>query len=1247
MNKPKKNYVIFALLLLCLTLIDSANALGVRDSANKYDDNYRIPDTVNDISEGEYIDKVDAVNGNLLLKQKDFLIPGQGGLDIVVWRRYDMLRQSAGLGLTSNISYRWAELGPGWALEVAPKISVTNTYITAQSGNYYYFSYHTNMLVDLCSTNKTHAQVTNTWTNTSKHTQFPTLEIPGGGRETIYSVGGHVGKTKSNWKIECQNNIVTAISPRGLRYEYGNISERKIGNVFINPGVEYNEATESNEPGTTETYMLPKRVVDLNGNTLTFSYKTFGKSIAPWSMPGKYPENQSQGVGFAFCDWRLPDPCSDYEKPATQLVSIVASDGRSIFFEHDPVTGRLKSAVSNSGKKISYEYLTPDTLNSRTLSRVTYSTGEVWQFKYAQGKYLSGYEYPNLTIPLNQANVSARKLTGIVYPTGGSVNYTYTFSNHIAPIARSGKFVWNVFDTAEKIATKTLSTGEKWSYAYTKGLKGAYDVTTVTGPEGITTYKYIGPSYKVTTNLPGVPEETLWMIGLLVEKIDPLKNIETYKWQPRVITGGKELIVDLGYVMDTQIRAADLAEKSIVLNGLTYKTAYGDYDSFGNVGTVTETGPTGNIRVTKNTYVNDTSKWIIGLHKSESSTAGDMSQTFDVNGRVLSVTKNGVTTGFTYDSNGNTASKTMPGGGVYKYSNYKLGIPQTELMPQNITISRTVDNAGNITAETNGEGTTTKFTYDAMNRVTSITPALGNVKTITYTPNSRVATRGSLVETTNYDPFGRPASITRAGIIKRFTHDGLGRKTFESAPGASTGTSYQYDALNRLTRQTNADGTFQTRKYGPANMAVTDERGKTTTYTYRAYGDPDKQLLMAITSPEASANVSIERGSNDLITSVTQAGLKRTYGYDSHNYLTSVTNPETGVTTYGRDISGNMISKKVGTSGITKYTYDALDRLTTTTFPGSTPAITNTYNKDSKLLTSNSSGGNRSFVYDAAGNVIQESLALDGRVFTAKYAYNGNDQLSSITYPQSDRVVNYTPDALGRPTTVSGYVTNVKYWPSGLIQSITYNNGTVSSYGQNARLWPSSFTTQKTTPASTYLNNSYTYDGVGNLVSIRDTVDSSFNRTLGYDNINRLTSAAGFWGQGSITYDGGGNLTAQTLGQSSLVYSYDANNRLSSVRGLRADTFGYDTYGNVASRTGTTYTYNDVPNLVCINCANPASKVGYSYDGLNHRSAVTKASGKVYEMHDSSGKPLIELDGNRLTEYFYLGDKRIAQRVSP
>ncbi|MFL7963374.1 RHS repeat protein [Pseudomonas kielensis] len=998
-------------------------------------------------------------------------------------------------------------------------------------------------------------------------------------------------------------------------------------------------------PPRTETYMVAKTATDLSGNQLTFSYQSFGKPIAPWTMPGM--------TQLPILDWAtqsMPDTypeieLSNIENPATQLTRVASSDGRVVDFLYDQSTGRLRSISNNAGASVAYGYLSPDRLNSRVLNSVTYGTGEVWKYGYFTGPHKDAGLVPDNHISLDVPTVSARKISTVTYPSGGVVSYTYSGTIQHVSLSYGGNR-WRLTSAGEQVSSRTLSTGEGWSYTYQKGTSRSFDVTTITGPEGKTVSKYVGPSTYASLDIKGV-EESGWQVGTPIEKTDPLGNVESQVWQPRTITAGAELITDLGYVLDSSIRGADLQSKRVVRDGLAYTTQFSNYDSYGNAQTKVEIGPNGEGRTTSLTYFNDPAKWIIGKISSEVSPGMSLTRTFDANGNVLTETRNGVTTSFTYDVQGNIANTTFPGGRVYTYSNYKRGIAQTEIRPESVTLTRVVDNAGNIITETNGEGRSTSYTYDGLNRQTSFTPPVGNPQTTAYSATSKTTTRGARVERIVYDPFGRPASVSLGGITRTFTHDGLGRKTFESDPSVSTGTRYQYDALDRLTRQTNADGTFQSRSYGPANMSVVDERGKTTTYTYRAYGDPDKQLLMAITAPEASANVSIERSPNGLMTAVTQAGLKRTYGYDSHNYLISVTNPETGVTTYGRDIAGNMTTKKVGTSGLTSYTYDALDRLVKTTYPSATPAVTNTYNKDSKLLTSTASGGNRSFAYDAAGNLIQESLALDGRFFTAKYAYDGNDQLSSITYPQSGRVVSYSPDALGRPTTVSGYVTNVKYWPSGLIQSITYSSGAVSTYGQNARLWPSSFSTLRTGTAGVYLSSTYTYDGVGNLTSIKDAADSNFNRTLGYDNINRLTSAVGFWGQGSISYDGGGNLTKQTLGQSSLAYTYDTSNRLSSVSGLRASTFGYDAYGNVSSSQGNTYSYNDVPNLICINCAVPAKKVEYSYDGLNHRSAVTKASGKVYEMHDSNGKPLIELDGGTLTEYLYLGDKRIAQRVSP
>ncbi|WP_223232766.1 hypothetical protein [Pseudomonas brenneri] len=1203
----------------CISII--ASLFASQASAEKLPENTEPnPLSLGSTSTGQ-VESVDPWSGNLTVRHKDLELPGNGGLDIQVWRTYDMNSASAQLLSSHNQSYRWTALGPGWTLSAAPKISIHSRFQLITHRNSpptVYYAPHA--LIRVCAGEGVMpAGVETTMLN---------IELPGGGNERLYRTGNYRALTKSGWKLDCLNNNVALSDPKGVVYDYGPISDIKVGRVFISDAERSVDVGDylSPLPSRTDTYMLAKSARSPNGNLLNFHYQGLGDAIPLWTMPGTN-KNPRFIVGGS--------PAS-IESPSQQLTAITSNDGRQVKFSYAPDTGRLIS-MSADDRVWKYFHLTPDAMNSRNLSKVILPDGNFWSYSYAPGAYTTVREVED-TIPLNSESLAIRKLISVTYPAGGTSNYEYTFSNFNTTV----RTIWNqrkFYVGGERISKRKLSSGEEWKYTYTRGSSGIHDITQVSGPEGVTSYKFFGPSFSLTNNI--------WRVGKVAEKKYSNGSIETYSWDPRVFIDISTDLIELGIFNDEKTWVADLTKTTIVRDGATYTTTYAGYDAYGNPGSRTETGPNGGNRTTTFTYFNDPNKWIIGRPKNETSPGRIITRTYDANGNVLTQVLNGVTTSYTYDAQGNLASKTLPRGDLYTYSNYKLGVAQSETQPEGIKITRLVDNAGNVISDTNGEGFTTRYTYDGLRRATSIIPALGNTTTINYTPTSKTRTRGPLIETALLDPFGREASVTVGGVTTKHEYDGYGRITFDSNPGVLIGTRYEYDPLGRKVRQTNADGTVQTISYGPGTRSVTDERGKVTTYTYRAYGDPDKPLLMAITAPEASANVTLERSPGDLITAVTQAGLKRTYGYDSRNYLISVTNPETGVTTYGRDIAGNMTTRQVGTSGITRYAYDGLNRLTSTTYPGATPAITNTYNKNSKLLTSNASGGNRSFAYDAASNLIQESLALDGRLFTTKYAYNGNDQLSSVTYPQSARVVNYTPDALGRPTTVSGYITNIKYWPSSLLQSITYANGTVSTYGQNNRLWPTSFSTQKVTPASLHLNNTYTYDGIGNLITINDTLDGNFNRTLGYDNINRLTSAAGFWGQGSIAYDGGGNLLKQTLGQSSLTYTYDTKNRLSTVSGLRASSYGYDVYGNISSSQGNAYTYNDVPNLTCINCSNPAAKIEYSYDGLNHRSAVIKASGKVYEMHDSGGKPLIEVNGNTLTEYFYIGDKRIAQRVSP
>lgn len=1177
-----------------------------------------------DAATASQIDSIDPHSGNLTIHQVDLSLPGPAGMDISVHRIYDMQSMSAGLLATYRNSYEWTALGLGWTVSAGPKIVIPNRYYMLGKGASKYYEYALN---GLCA-----------GSGFSGGTAAPysdlRLKKPEGGDVPFFWSAPFEARTRDNWKLRCDNRVLSLTSPKGVVYDMGSFSsDRYIGKYRMTQMVQVVRNNFLVGPELSETYFLPKKATDLHGNWISYEYRRIG-STPVITIPGV-----TQDADTSQSDtW--------FRSPSAVLTSINSSDGRFIKLNYDPSSNKLQSLVDSANRTVQYSYLAANGVNSNVLNKVVDPAGNVWNYTYQEGAYLEGALTGLYTIaPLNENTASARKLIGIQYPTGGTTSYSYTYRNLVA---NGGPSRQMSSSRVEQVAKKTLSTGEQWSYRYTRGGVGGtgeYDLTDISGPDGTTHHEFIGLGY--SANLSGalvVYSDRLWLTGQPVKTVYPNGDYETYKWQQRFLSGQINSAWELGISLDHQTWAPVLQEHVISRGGATYTTQYSNYDTYGNPGTRIETGPNGGNRTTALTWYNDPVKWVIGKPASETFAGSATTRTFSTSGDLLSETRDGVTTTFTYDVQGNLASKTLPGNRVHTYSDYKFGVAQTEVQPEGIAFTRVVDNAGNVTAQTNGEGNTTRFTYDGLGRVTSMTPPQGNMLTASYTPVSKRTERGSLIETTLYDKFGRVASVTLGGVTTRYEYDAMGRRSFVSDPGATTGNRYVYDALGRVIRITHADNTFQTIAYGAATRTVTDERGKVTTYTYRGYGDPDQSKLMAINAPEPGASLTLSRDTRDLVTAVKQGAFTRTYGYNANGYLTSVVNPETGTTTYGRDIAGNMISKQVGSSGVTNYTFDGQNRVKSVMSP-TTSTINNSYSKTGKLLSSTSTDGNRSMVYDAVGNRVQETLALDDKSFTAQYVYNGNDHLVSITYPQSGRVVDYTPDVLGRPTSVSGYVNNVTYWPSGLVKQITYANGTVSSYEQNNRLWPASFTT--TSGGAIYLNSAYTYDGIGNLLTINDSVDSAYNRTLGYDAVNRLTSVVGFWGEGSIGYDDVGNLTRQTLGQATLNYAYDERNRLVAVSGVRAETFGYDAYGNISSSQGNSYTYNDFPNLACINCTLPASKVEYSYDALNHRSRVTKAGSHTYEMYDFSGKQLIELENNKLTEYFYLGDKRVAQRVSP
>ncbi len=685
-----------------------------------------------------------------------------------------------------------------------------------------------------------------------------------------------------------------------------------------------------------------------------------------------------------------------------------------------------------------------------------------------------------------------------------------------------------------------------------------------------------------------------------------------------------------------------LASKTILRNGASYVTEYNNYDTYGNPTVINEYGPNGGFRSTTLSYYIDSNKWIINQVLNQNYIGSKTLRSFDSRGNLIAKTVDGVTTNYTYDSQGNIASISYPRGLVHLFSNYFRGLPQTEYQPEGINIYRVVSQAGNVVSETNGNGFTTSYDYDGLNRITRISPPQGNAVFINYGSTSKTATRDRLSQTTQYDGFNNPSSVALGGVVTTYKYDALGRLTFESNPGDTIGKTTEYDILDRVVKTTNPDNTEVKIRYDAGMKLVTDERKHTTQYSYRAYGNPDQPLLVHINAPDPSGNISLVHNARDMITSITQGGVTRGFKYNSKYYLISETSPETGKTIYERDDAGNMLSRTVGASPRTSFSYDNQNRLTKSLYPGSN--IIHTYDKTSKSLSISSKEGGRLYTYNSNGDLISEVLSVDGNNFEIRYILNGNDHLVGMYYPQTNTYIDYAPDVLGRPTAIRGFISEVTYWPSGQLKQLTYANGIKTNYGQNNRLLPSYFNISRTM-GSTYTYSIYSYDDAGNLVRIGDSIDSSYNRILQYDKLNRLVSASGPWGTNVITYDGLGNVTSQSSGTSTLKYNY-VNNKVSSLSGYKNSTYSYDAYGNIINDSTNSYLYNDVPKLVKIKLAGNKS-IQYTYDGSGARtSLLMDADRKIYEVYASNGNLITELQPGLwgyINEYVYIGSMRVAQ----
>jgi RHS repeat-associated protein len=563
------------------------------------------------------------------------------------------------------------------------------------------------------------------------------------------------------------------------------------------------------------------------------------------------------------------------------------------------------------------------------------------------------------------------------------------------------------------------------------------------------------------------------------------------------------------------------------------------------------------------------------------------------------------------------------------------------------------------------------FTYNAQHLPLTSTDASGQTTTITY--NSRgqkLTSQNPKFETTTYAyggtvPDGYLASITGplfnyVSAVTEFTYDADHRvHTTTNSDGYIL--TFEYDDLDRPTKTTFPDGTWQESKYTDnvtdlMTLDVTRTRDRLGRWSYKHYNS-DKQL--------------------DEMTDA--AGRVTLYGWCACGSLESITDPKGNLTTFHRDLQGRVHQKvfadnttinylfegqtaphTLGATSRLKSSTDALNRRTNYSYfkDGNVSQVSYTDTSGAPLTPHTPSV---SYTYD--GDYDRVVTMTDGTGVTAYTYYPviypltsptvGVGKVQSIDGPLDEDTISVTYDELGRTIdqSINGLVETVAYDPLGRLTTTENALGLFErSYdGVSSRLLTLTYPTGQTVNYGYFENDHdrrlqsldnldsgsarlsrfvHTYDAEGQIMSLdRQLGAVNSGRWFEYDDARQLLSARDASSVEFATlvngygYDDASNRTAdsifnpQTETGTSRTFAPNVVNQIESftnVQGILTwETYlSHDLAGNLTDDgEGKTFEWDAANRLRAINYGSQRSE--FTYDGLNRRVKIVEKTGST------------------------------------
>jgi RHS repeat-associated protein len=527
-------------------------------------------------------------------------------------------------------------------------------------------------------------------------------------------------------------------------------------------------------------------------------------------------------------------------------------------------------------------------------------------------------------------------------------------------------------------------------------------------------------------------------------------------------------------------------------------------------------------------------------------------------------------------------------------------------------------------------GQTTYLGYNTNGQLTALTNALNQVITLTYDTNHYLTNISGAL---SYAPID-------------VSYDGFGRvRTVADSEGYSV--TYDYDALDRLTKVTYPDGTYEQIAHKNLDPVLSRDRmGRWTAATYNA-----KRQLTAI---------------EDALGRVTS------FERCSCGALESITDPLGRTTTFLRDVEKRVTTKIYPDGTQLNYAYEnTTSRLKSVTDAKNQTRAYSYYNDNNLKQVSYQNAvvatPSVSFTYDTNYNRL---LTMIDGIGTTTYGYNpitttptlGAGQLASVDGPLANDTVTYSYDALGRRTSqaingvaesvnydalgrvtlvtnVLGSFTNVYVRATGLIATNLYPNGqqaVFSYYGTNGdeRLQQIQNLAPNTQNLSTF---GYIYDSNGEITNWTEQADNNTPtvQVEEYDPVNQLLSSTVHSGSigGSVlkqfiyNYDAAGNRTSEQIQSSAGVspaISSSSHNNLNQLTS-RTGNSGPMRFRGTLDSTGTVTV-----------AGSPATMTGHTnfvgYANVNTGTNVVPVVASDYSSHSRTNNFQVVVTNNGVAE---------------